>query len=148
MKLLDICLKMIMKITIFTNFINYINHFLVRFLLPLYKYLEKIRSDLTKMIKNYKVKLNVNSVFKSKKNSNDECNVFIESKDTTDIDEIFDQFIKKHDDLTNSFKDIGFVSKGIESIIYNFTEVIIMNTFVETPKWLVSKKVCIKFAKQ
>ena len=45
-----------------------------------------MKSDLTKMIKDYKVKLNVSSVFESKKGSNDECNVFIESKDTTDID--------------------------------------------------------------
>ena len=87
-----------------------------------------------------KVKLNVNCAFESKKDSNDECNVFIESRNTTDIDEILDQLIKNYDDLTNSLKDIGFVPIGNQSITYNFTEVIIMNTFVETPKWLVLKK--------
>ena len=103
-------------------------------LLSLSEYFKKIKSELTKIIKDYKVKLNVNSVFESEKDANDECNVSIESTDTTDVDEILDQLIKKHNDFTNYLKNIGFVPKGIESIIYNFTEVIIRNTFVETPR--------------
>ena len=38
-----------------------------KILLPLNKYLEKIRSELTKLIKNYKVKINISFVFQSKK---------------------------------------------------------------------------------
>ena len=61
--------------------------------------------------KNCKVKL-VNYVFEFKKNPNDECNVFIESEGTTDIDEIFDQLIKKHKEFIEPLKDTGFVPKG------------------------------------
>ena len=48
------------------------------------------------MTKNCKAKLSVNVVFRSKTNPNDECNVFIESEEATDIDEIFGQLIKKN----------------------------------------------------
>ena len=41
MKLLDICLKMMVKITIWTKLINNINHFLVR----LYYHLMKIKKN-------------------------------------------------------------------------------------------------------
>ena len=62
------------------------------------------------MIKNYEVELNVNLVFRSKTNSNDECNMFIKAK-SADIDQILDQLIKKHEDL----KNINSVLKGVES---------------------------------
>ena len=48
--------------------------------------------------KNHEVELNVNLVFRSKTNPNNECNIFISSK-SADIDEVFDQLIKKHEDL-------------------------------------------------
>ena len=95
-------------------------------LLPLNGYLEKIRRELTKlMIKNYEVELNVNLVFGSKNNSNNECNIFIKTK-SADIDEVFEQLIKKQEDL----KDNAVLLKGVESITYSFTKIII-NTFVK-----------------
>ena len=98
-------------------------------LLPLDDYLEKIRPEFIKlMIKNYEAEVNVNLVFGSKTNSNDECNVFMKTK-SAGIDEIFDQLIKKHKDL----KNIGFLLKGVESITYSFIKIIIENTFVESP---------------
>ena len=113
-------------------------------LLPLHKYLEKIRPELIKlMIKNHEVELNVNLVFRSKINSNDECNVFIKTK-SADIDEIFDQLIKKHEDL----KNINFLLKGVESITYIFTKIIIENTFIESPDWIKNKKCTINPQKQ
>ena len=66
----------------------------------------------------------------------------IKCKGTTDIDEIFDQLIKKHNDLVKSLKNIDLISEGIESITYNFTEIIKINTFVESPRWLKLKR-CI-----
>ena len=99
--------------------------FISKALLPLDEYLKKIRPELIKlMIKNYKAELNVNLVFGSKTNSNDECNVFIKTK-STDIGEIFDQLIGKHEDLTN----INFLFKGVESITYNFIKIIIKKYF-------------------
>ena len=64
-------------------------------LLPLNEYLKRIRSKLTKLItKNCEVKLSVNFVFGFLKKPNDEYNVFIESNNAINIDEIFDQLIK------------------------------------------------------
>ena len=64
-------------------------------LLPLDEYLKKIRPGLINLItKNHEVELNVNLVFRSKTNPNNECNIFITSK-SADIDEVFDQLIKK-----------------------------------------------------
>ena len=63
--------------------------------------------------KDCKVRLGINCIFAIKKNPNDECNIFIESEDTTDIDEIFDQLIKKHKKLTESLKDISFIPKAL-----------------------------------
>ena len=90
------------------------------------------------MTKNYEAELNVNLVFGSKTSLNDECNVFIKTN-SADIDEIFDQLIKKHEDL----KNIGFVLKGVESITYSFTKIIIKNTFIESPDWIKNKKCTI-----
>ena len=59
---------------------------------------------------------------------------------STDIDVIFDELIKKHHDLTESLKIIDLIPAGIESIIYNFTEIIISNTFIESPEWIKNKK--------
>ena len=72
------------------------------------------------MTKNYEAELNVNLVFGSKTSPNDDCNVFIKTK-SADIDEIFDQLIKKHEDL----KNIDLVLKGAESITYSFIKIII-----------------------
>ena len=95
-------------------------------LLPLDEYLEKIRLQLIKLrTKHYEAELNVNLIFGSKTNSNDECNVFIKTK-SADIDEIFDQLIKKH--------ETRFLLKGGESITYSFIKTIIKNTFLESPE--------------
>ena len=59
---------------------------------------------------------------------------------STDIDVIFDELIKKHHDLTESLKIIDLIPEGIESIIYNFTEIIMSNTFIESPEWIKNKK--------
>ena len=113
--------------------------FVGKTLLILDEYLKKIRPELIKlMIKNYEAELNVNLVFRSKTNSNDECNVFIKTT-SADIGEIFDQLIGKHEDLTN----INFLLKGVESITYNFIKIIIKNTFVEFPNWIKIKKCTI-----
>ena len=80
--------------------------------------------------------LYVNIVFRSEINLNDESNVFIESEDITDIDEIFDQLIKKHEELSESIKNTDLMSEGIESITCSFTEIIRMKTFIESPTWL------------
>ena len=110
-----------------------------KILLPLDEYLEKIRSELIKlMTKNHEAELNVNLVFGSKTNSNDECNVLIKTK-SADIDEIFDQLIEKHEDL----KKIKFLLKGVESITYIFIKIIIKSTFVEFPDWIKNKKCTI-----
>ena len=74
-------------------------------LLTLNEYLEKIRSKLIQLINNdCKVKLNVNVVFRAIRNFNDKINLCIKSKNTTDIDKIFDQLIKKHEDSCKSLK--------------------------------------------
>ena len=91
---------------------------------------------------NEKCKVTVNAVFRSKNNSNNKINISIESKNVTDIDEIFDQLIKKHEDLTKSL--IDFVPEGV----YNLTEIITMNTFIKTPEWLTLKMMFIKSTKQ
>ena len=71
-------------------------------LLPLDEYLEKIRPELIKlMIKNREVELIVNLVFGSKSNPNNERNTFIRAK-SVNTDEIFDQLIKKYEDLKNT----------------------------------------------
>ena len=108
-------------------------------LLSLDEYLEKIRPELIKlMIKNCEAELNVNLVFGSKNNPNDECNVFIKTK-SANVDEIFDQLIEKHEDL----KNINFLLKGVESIAYSFIKIIIKSTFVESPDWIKNKKCTI-----
>ena len=90
-------------------------------LLPLDEYLENIRPELIKlMIKNYEAELNVNLVFGSKNDPNDECNIFIKTK-SANVDEIFVQLIEKHKDL----KNINFLLKGGESITYSFIKIII-----------------------
>ena len=81
--------------------------------------------------KNHEVELNVNLVFRSKTNPNNECNIFIPSK-SADIDEVFDQLIKKQEKL----KNIVFLLKGVESITYSFTNTIVKNTFIESPDWI------------
>ena len=108
-------------------------------LLPLNKYLQKIRSELIKIM-NKKSKVTVNTVFRSKKDRNDKTNVCINSKNTTGIDEIFSQIIKKHDDLIETLKEIDFMSEGVESMTYTFSEIVTMNTFFETPEWLALKR--------
>ena len=107
-------------------------------LLPLDEYLEKIRPGLIYlMIKNHEVELNASLVFfLSKANPNNDCNIFITSK-SANIDEALDLLIKKHEDL----KDINFLLKGVESITYSFTKIIVKNTFVESPDWIRNKNV-------
>ena len=112
-------------------------------LLPLDKYLEKIRPEMIKIIKNCKINLIVNTVFKSTRNFNDKRTLQIKSKNTTDIDEIFDQLIKKHHELIESLNNVDLIPEGIESITYNFTEIIISNTFIESPEWIKNKKCTI-----
>ena len=56
---------------------------------------------------------------------------------STSIDKIFSQLIKRHEKLT---EDINIIPKGVESLTYNFTEIITMNTFVKTPEWLTLKR--------
>ena len=107
-------------------------------LLPLDEYLKKIRSELINLItRNYEAELNVNLVFGSKNNTNDECNMFIKAN-SADIDGVFDQLIRKSETLEN----IGFLLKGVESITYSFTKIIIKNTFVESADRIKNKK-CI-----
>ena len=83
-----------------------------------------------------KVKLTVDSVFRLKNDSNDKRTLHIKGKNTTDIDEIFHQLNKKHEELSKLLKNIDLISEGIESITFNFTEIIRMNTFVESPEWI------------
>ena len=92
-----------------------------------------------KNIKNCEVSLSVNIFFKSIKNFNDKRNLCIKSKSTANIDQIFDQLIKSHN-LTESLKNVDLISEGIESITYNFTEIIISNTFIESPELIKNKK--------
>ena len=106
-----------------------------KILLPLNECFEKIRPELIKIIKKFKINLIVNAVFKSTRNFNDKRTMQIKNKDTTDTDEIFDELIKKHHGLTESLKIIDLIPEGIESIDYNFTEIIISNTFIESPGW-------------
>ena len=112
----------------------------IRYLLKDYdEYLEKIMPELINLItKNYETELNVNLVFGSKNNPNDGCNLFITTK-STDIDEVFDQLIKKSETIEN----IVFLLKGVESIAYSFTKIIIKNTFVKSPDWIKNKKCTI-----
>ena len=89
-----------------------------------------------------KVKLNVNAVFRQErlKKSNGKISVYIKSKNTTDIDEIFSQLIEKQEELTESLKHLNFTSESIESIVYNFT---LANTFIETREWIKNIKCTI-----
>ena len=87
--------------------------------------------------------INVNAVFISIRNPNEIITLQIKSENTTDINEIFDQLIKKHETHSESLKDINFKPEGIESTIYNFTETIISNTFIESPEWIKNKKCTI-----
>ena len=112
--------------------------------MPLNEYLEQIRSELIELMTNdYKVKISVNIVFRSKTNPNDESNVFFDSEDTTHINEIFGQLIKKHEELTEPLKIIDFLPKSIEPIVYSFTKIVTTNTFIESPTWLNLKKCTI-----
>ena len=98
--------------------------FSVKNLLPFCEYLERIGPNLIKFMSDCcKVTLNVNVVFRSErlKKSNDKINIYIKSKNTTDIDEILSQLIEDHEKLSESLKYINFISEGIESITYNFT---------------------------
>ena len=70
-----------------------------KILLPLNKYLDKIRSELIKLMNDRKVKLVASSIFRSIKSPNDKTTLCIKSKNT--IDEIFDQLIEKHEVQTN-----------------------------------------------
>ena len=54
------------------------------------------------MIKNYEVELNVNLVFGSINNPNNEINMFITTK-SADIDGVFDQLIKTSDTIEEFF---------------------------------------------
>ena len=78
-----------------------INHqqyqsFSSKVLLTLNEYLDKIRSEFTKLMgEDSKVKLSVNTVFRSAKNFNDKRTLCIKSNSTTDIDKKFDQLIKR-----------------------------------------------------
>ena len=81
--------------------------------------------------------------FGSKNNRNDECNLFITTK-SADIDEVFNQLIKKHDVL----KNINFLLKGVESITYSFTKIIVENTFIESPDRIRNKKCTINSQNQ
>ena len=112
-----------------------------KILLTLDEYLERVRLDLIKMSKNCKLKLTVNTVFKSIRNSNDKRTLQIKS--SANINEIFDQLIKKHHDLTESLKNVDLIPEGIESITYNFTKIIITDTFIESPEWIQNKKCAI-----
>ena len=112
-----------------------------KILLTLDEYLERVRLDLIKMSKNCKLKLTVNTVFKSIRNSNDKRTLQIKS--SANINEIFDQLIKKHHDLTESLKNVDLIPEGIESITYNFTKIIITDTFIESPEWIKNKKCAI-----
>ena len=106
---------------------------------PLDECFKKIRAGLINLTtKNYEFELNVNLVFRSKTNPNNECNIFITSK-SADIDEALDQLIKKHEDL----KDINFLLKGVELITYSFTKMIVKSTFIESPDWIKNKKCTI-----
>ena len=60
-----------------------------------------------------KVNLNVNAVLRSTRNANDKRTLFIKSNDISDIDEIFDQLIKKYEKLIKSLKDISLISEGL-----------------------------------
>ena len=90
------------------------------------------------MIKNHEAELNVSLVLGSKTNPNDECNMFIKTR-SADIDEVFNQLIKKQETLEKT----SFLIKGVESITYSFTKIIIKNTFVESPDWIKNKKCTI-----
>ena len=90
------------------------------------------------MCENYEVELSVNFVLGSKINPNNAYNIFIKAK-SADIDEVFDQLIKKHEDL----KNINFVLKGVESMTYNFRKIIITNIFIESPVWIKNKSCTI-----
>ena len=86
--------------------------------------------------------ISVDAIFRSIRNPNDIITLQIKRKDTTDIDEIFDQLIKKHD-LTESLKNVDLIPEGTESITCNFTEIIISNVFIESPEWIKNKKCTI-----
>ena len=90
--------------------------------------------------KNHKVELNNNLAFRSKTNPNNECIILITST-SADIDEVFDQLIKKYEDL----KIINI--KGVESITYSFIT-IVKNTFLESPDWIKNKKMHDQSTKQ
>ena len=112
-------------------------------LLPFNGYLERITCNYIKLMSDCcKVKLNVNAVFRQErlKKSNGKISVYIKSKNTTDIDEIFSQLIEKQEELTESLKHLNFTSEGIESIVYNFT---LANTFIETREWIKNIKCTI-----
>ena len=110
-------------------------------LLALNEYLENIRPKLIElMTKDCKGKLDVNVVFRPEKLKylNDKINIYIKSKNTTDIDEILRQLIEKQEELSESLKEINLVLEGIKSITYNFTTT---KTFIETPQRLKNKKI-------
>ena len=67
----------------------------------------------------------------------------VKNKNTTDIDGIFVELIKKHDDLIESLKNVDLIPEGIESIIYNLSEITVSNTFIESPERIRNKKCTI-----
>ena len=112
-------------------------------LLPFCDSLEKIKPNLIKLMRDCcKVRLNVNVVFRQErlKKSKDKIIVYIKSKNTTDIDEIFNQLIEKHEELSESFKHLNFIPEGIDSIIYKLT---VTNTFINPTEWIINKNCVI-----
>ena len=75
-----------------------------KIVLPFNEYLEKIRPKLTELMSDCcKVNLNVGVIFRPEKlrKSSHKRIAYINSKNTTDIDEIFDQLIEKHENCPN-----------------------------------------------
>ena len=105
--------------------------------------LEKIRSDLIELMNNCKIKLTMNVIFNSAKNFNDKRTLHIKTKASDDIDKLLDLLIKKHEDISESLKNISLKSEGVESIDINLEQQNISTAYIQSPQWLTSKKCTI-----
>ena len=105
--------------------------------------LEKIRSDLIELINNCKIKLTMNVIFNSAKNFNDKRTLHIKTKASDDIDKLLDLLIKKHEDISESLKNISLKSEGVESIDINLEQQNISTAYIQSLQWSTSKKCTI-----
>ena len=91
-------------------------------------------------------------IFNSINNPNDKRTLHTKTKNieiTTNsntneiINELINQIIQNHKNLSKSLKNNNLTPEDVESINYNFNQVIKISSYIESPEWLKNKKCTI-----